>query len=99
MGAKFSDVALPFGERKKMPVWTEMRLGIGHLLARREPRCGVGLRNAVLLSLSCSLRAMKAFLWPRMFDALFARVLMSTLLRQILRFLCSHRFSWPHSGI
>jgi hypothetical protein len=24
---------------------------------------------------------------------------MSTLLRQILRFLCSHRFSWPHSGI
>jgi hypothetical protein len=50
MGAKFSDVALPFGERKKMPVWTEMRLGIGHLLARREPRCGVGLRNAVLLS-------------------------------------------------
>jgi len=49
--------------------------------------------------LSCSLRAMKAFLWPRMFDALFARVLMSTLLRQILRFLCPHRFSWPHSGV
>jgi hypothetical protein len=42
---------------------------------------------------------MNAFLWPRMFDALFARVLMSTLLRQILRFLCPHRFSWPHSGV
>jgi hypothetical protein len=23
---------------------------------------------------------------------------MSALLRQILRFLCPHRFSWPHSG-
>ena len=49
MGAEFSDVALPFGETE-MPVRAEMRLGIGHFLVRREPRCGVGLRNAVLLS-------------------------------------------------
>src|SRR6185369_17123827 len=94
MGAEFSDVALPFGE-------TEEDARAGRNETGHWPFCscdvnhGVGLGSAMLCycRLSCSLRAMKAFLWPRMFDALFARVLMSTLLRQILRFLCPHRFS------
>lgn len=31
--------------------------------------------------------------------SLVARSVMSALLKHILRWLCPHRFSWPHSGV
>jgi hypothetical protein len=35
----------------------------------------------------------------QIFDEFCREASMSALLKQILRFLCPHRFSWPHSGI
>src|SRR5712692_9534056 len=60
---------------------------------------GVGAHFCATFGLSSPLLPPKQTSGREYSTRFVTRPFMSALLNQILRFLCPHRFSWPHSGI